>query len=173
MADVILRTVLVWLGLTLLFRMAGRRTLGELSAVDLIPLLIVGDIVAPALIGDDNSLAAAFVVVGTLVLLGVGYSFAYRVAPRLVRAVEGTPTVLVREGEPVEAMLRRSRVELDDVLAAARQDGIADLSGVRYAILEVDGRISVIPREGDGGGGMAGGGERGGREGQERQGLGG
>lgn len=155
MAEIVLRTAVVWLGLTLLFRMAGRRTLGELSAVDLIPLLIVGDMVQSALIGEDQSLTTAFVVVGTLMLLGVGYSFAYRVAPRLMRAIEGTPTVLVRDGAPVEAMMRRARVELDDVLAAARQDGIPDLSGVRYAILEVDGRISVIPREGTGRAGSA------------------
>ena len=147
MSELILRTALVWLGLLVLLRLSGRRTLGEMSAVDLIVLLVIGDIVQQALTSGDQSLAGGFVVVCTLLLLNVGYAFLNQWLPRAVQALEGTPTLLVADGSPVEGNLRRSRVALDDVLAAGRRIGVADLPGIRYAVLELDGTINVIPAD--------------------------
>jgi len=141
-SELVLRTALAWLGLLVLVRLSGRRTLGEMSAVDLIALLIIGDVVTQGLNSADQSLAGGFVVVMTLLLLNVGYSYVLRWLPSL----EGAPTLLVREGEPLARNLRRARVDLADVLASARRVGVPDLSGVRYAVLEVDGTINVVPR---------------------------
>ena len=145
MIETILRAALTWAGLMVLLRLSGRRTLGEMSPADFVVLLIIGDMVQQGLLGDDASLTSGFVVVTTLLLLTVLYATAKSRWPGLMRPVEGVPTVLVREGVPDHARLRGSRVALDDVMEAARQNGIADLREVRYAILETNGRISIIP----------------------------
>ena len=145
-SDLILRTALIWVGLLLLLRASGRRTMGEMSPTDFIVLLIVGDVVTQALNSSDRSLTGAMVVVVTLLLLNVLYAYAGRLLPGMTRSVEGTPTLLVRDGCTIERNLAQSRITKDDILAAARREGIADLSEVRYAVLEVDGIISIIPR---------------------------
>ncbi|UFN50044.1 DUF421 domain-containing protein [Roseomonas sp. OT10] len=146
MIETVLRAALTWAGLMVLLRLSGRRTLGEMSPADFVVLLIIGDMVQQGLLGDDASLTSGFVVVTTLLLLTVLYATAKARWPGLTRPMEGVPTVLVREGVPDLGRLRRSRVALDDVLEAARQNGIAELGGVRWAILETSGRISIIPR---------------------------
>ena len=145
MTAIVLRTALVWLGLLVLLRLSGRRTLGEMSPVDLVVLLLASEMLQPALLGEDASLTSAFVVILTLLLLSVLYAYAKVWWPWFGPALEGAPTLLVINGEPDRAALRRSRVELDDVMAAARQNGVAEVEAVRYAVLETDGRISIIP----------------------------
>ena len=58
--------------------------------------------------------------------------------------IEGVPIVLVRDGEPIDAALRLEHMPLEEVLEAARQQGVGDLAEIRYAVLEVSGRISII-----------------------------
>lgn len=147
MIDTIFRTAFVWIGLLVVFRLSGRRTLGELSAVDFIALLISGELVQQALLRDDQSVTGTFLVVVTLMLLSVGFSLLKQRVPGVGRLLEGVPTLLVRDGVPEVERMRRARVDLDDLLAAARQSGVAELGGVRYAVLETDGRISIVPME--------------------------
>jgi len=146
--ETILRTGLAWLGLLVLIRISGRRTLGEMSPVDLVVLLITGDMIQQGLLDDDASLTSGFVVVTTLLLLSVLYASAKSRWPRLALAVEGVPTVLVRDGVPDERQMRASRVVMDDVMEAARKNGVAELEEVRFALLETGGAISIIPRKG-------------------------
>lgn len=145
MTETILRTALAWLGLVILIRLSGRRTLGEMSPVDFIVLLIMGDMIQQSLLGEDFSMTSAFVVVVTLLLLTVSYAWAKSRWPRLTRAVEGVPTVLVRNGVPDEAQMRAARVGMDEVMEAARKNGLIDLGEVRFAVLETGGEISIIP----------------------------
>nr|WP_280854828.1 YetF domain-containing protein [Pararoseomonas indoligenes] len=90
-------------------------------------------------------MTSGFVVVVTLLLLIVGYAGAKSRWPRLVRAVEGVPTVLVRNGVPDEAQMRAARVGMDEVMEAARRNGLVELREVRFAVLETGGEISIIP----------------------------
>ncbi|MFT8243143.1 DUF421 domain-containing protein [Roseomonas sp. BN140053] len=145
MTEMILRAALVWLGLLVLLRLSGRRTLGQMSPVDLVVLLLASEMLQPALLGEDNSLTSAFLVIVTLMLLSVLYALVQNRWPRLGRVLEGAPTLLVRDGQPDHAALRRARVSLDDVMASARGSGIAEVAAVRFAVLETDGRISIIP----------------------------
>nr|WP_282571755.1 YetF domain-containing protein [Roseomonas acroporae] len=102
-----------------------------------------------SLLDEDASLTSAFVVILTLLLLSIAYAWLRgRLPARLAGALEGVPTVLVRDGVPDEHRLRRSRVTLDDVLEAGRRSGVADLAGIRFAVLETGGTISIIPNAG-------------------------
>ncbi|WP_052401663.1 DUF421 domain-containing protein [Muricoccus aerilatus] len=146
MIDIIFRTAIAWLGLTILLRLSGRRTLGEMSAVDLVVLLITGDMIQQSLLGDDASLTSGFVVIITLLTLTMAYAKAKAVWPGAARHFEGVPTVLIRNGKPDERQMANSRVAMDEILEAARLQGITEPEEIRFALLEVSGQISIIPR---------------------------
>lgn len=147
MTELILRTAAVWVVLTLLFRVAGRRTMGELSPVEFVVLLVADGLVQEGLLGEDGSLTSGVLIIVVL-LLTVGYSLLKLRVPAVSRVLEGVPTLLVRDGAPIPDRLRRSRVGLEDLLQVARENGVAELRGVRYAVLETDGRISIVPMVG-------------------------
>jgi uncharacterized membrane protein YcaP (DUF421 family) len=103
-------------------------------------------VVQNALIGNDNSLGGGLV--GATVILSLNAVLAwltFRYKP-VDRVVEPTPTVLVRHGRILHESLRRERMNLHELRSALRHEGVVTLSHVRYAILEEDGRVSVIRR---------------------------
>lgn len=144
MSDVILRTIFAWVGLLVLFRVSGRRTIGEMSPVDLIAMLIIGNVLQDALLDEDTSLTGSFTVVVTLLLLGACYIEVINRWPALARRLEGVPMILVCDGTPDSKRLRQARVSLDDVMEAARQQGVMEIGDIRFAILENNGAISIV-----------------------------
>lgn len=145
----ILRPILMYLFLLLIFRLAGRRSLSEITTFDFVLLLIVGESTQQALLGDDFSLTNAFLVIATLIGLDIAFGAIKGKFPLLKKIVEGTPMVLVENGMPLRERMRRSRVELDDIMRAAREtQGLERVEDIKFAILEVSGGISIIPRKG-------------------------
>ena len=144
--DSVLKAVLIYFGLWALLRITGRRTMGELSAFDLILFLVIGGATQRALVGQDYSLTSALIIVSTLVGIDVVLSFLKRNSKLVSKIVEGVPMVVVDHGQPLADRLRRARITIDDVLQAARQThGLERLDQVKFAILEANGDISVIP----------------------------
>lgn len=143
--DSMLRGLTMYLFLLLVFRVAGKRSLARASSFDLILLLMIGGLVKEALVNGDRSLTNAMLLVLTLVGADAFLSRLKRRHRGLAAWLEGRPIVLVREGEPVKAVMDASRVDTRDVLAAAREQGLERLEQVRYAVLENTGKISIIP----------------------------
>jgi len=142
--DLVLRTTFVFLLVMLITRTIGRRELGTLAPFDLILLVVVGDLVQQGVTQSDYSLTGTLIVLSTLAVLIVATSYASFRSPRIQRVFEGEPIVLVEHGELVEANMRRQRMTADELAAEARLQGIAALSGVRFAVLETSGEISFI-----------------------------
>jgi uncharacterized membrane protein YcaP (DUF421 family) len=144
--DIVLRAVVVFAFLMTLTRVIGRRELSSLQPFDLILLIILGDAVQQGLTQDDYSLTGALLAVGTIALLQVFVSWVSYRFPRTRRLIEGTPIIVVQDGEPIERNLKRERIELADVAEEARQQGIAHLGDVKWAVLETTGKISFIKK---------------------------
>lgn len=143
----VLRAVIVYLLVLLVLRLGGKRTLSEMTTFDLAVLLILSEAVQPALVGEDSTLTNAALTVFTLVGVDVLLGILKNKFPTLDRWLDDMPTVLVRDGTPITDALERSRVNIDDIMEAARhQHGLAHFADVRYAVLERTGGISVIPR---------------------------
>jgi uncharacterized membrane protein YcaP (DUF421 family) len=146
--EIFLRTVVVYVAVLGLLRLAGKRELGQMSAADLVVILVIANAVQNAMNGGDNSLTGGIVAAATLV--GMNYflgRFGRRV-PFIGHFVVENPTLLLQDGKVIEDHLEREHVEEDEIAMAAREHGISDLRDVSAAILEVDGSISIIPREG-------------------------
>lgn len=144
----VLKTIILYFVLMLLLRtIAGRRTMGEMTAFDLLLLLIVGDITQEFLVGDDASLTGVVLVIGTFVMIDVALSILKRRFDLLSHWIDGVPTVLCQNGEFDEEALRKARVKEDDILAAAREyQGIDRREDIKLAMLEANGKISIVPR---------------------------
>lgn len=146
--ETVLRGAAVYAVLLVIIRLSGRRTLAQMTAFDLVLILIVAETTQQALLGDDFSITNAVVLIVTLFALDIGLSYVKERWPTAEKVLDGRPTVLVVDGQPVERALRKARVAIEDVLEAARtQQGLQRLDQVRYAVLEIGGGISIVPKE--------------------------
>jgi uncharacterized membrane protein YcaP (DUF421 family) len=142
--DIVARAVVVFAFLLVLTRVIGRRELSSLQPFDLILLIIVGDAVQQGLTQDDYSLTGAVLAVGTIAVLQVFISWLGYRFPRTRPVLEGTPIIILQDGVLIEDNLKRERLDPDEVAEAARLEGIAHLSEVKWAVLETTGKISFI-----------------------------
>lgn len=144
---IVINAALVYFFLMIILRVSGRRTMAHLSSFDFVLLLIISELVQGVLIGDDPSLTTAIIAITTLITLDVLLSLVKRHFPVVDRVIEGVPLVIVRQGQLMQDYARRARVDLNDVLMVARESqGLASLDEIEYAILETNGKISIIPR---------------------------
>jgi uncharacterized membrane protein YcaP (DUF421 family) len=145
--DSVLRGAAVYLMLLVVFRLAGRRTLGQMTNFDFVLLLIISEATQNAMIGDDYSVTNGMLVVLTLVGMNVLLSHVKQWSRVAEVWLDGTPTVIVEQGEPKTEIMKRERVDEEDVLAAARErQGLERMEQIKYAVLETSGGISIIPR---------------------------
>lgn len=145
--ETVIRATLIYFIMLVIFRLSGKRTLSELTAFDFILLLFISEALQNALTGNDPSLTAALLVVLTLIGLDVLLSFIKQRFPAIERYVDGLPIILVEDGQCHHERMRRSRVDEDDILAAARiGQGLERLDQIKYAVLERSGGISIVPK---------------------------
>ena len=142
----VLRGVCVYIILLVVVRLSGRRSLSEMTAFDFVLILIIAETTQQALLGDDFSITNAAILILTLFTVDILLSLLKGKAPWLRKAIDGTTTVLVNRGQIDERAMRRARVGLDEVLEAAREkQGLQRLDQIRFAVLEQDGGISIVP----------------------------
>ena len=144
--DIVLRAAIAFVFVFLLLRVIGRRELSALEPFDLILLVVIGDLVQQGVTQNDMSLTGLFLAVGTFSLLAVlssWLSFRFKAARKVL---EAAPLVVIEHGKPLERNMRMERLTLDEVAAAARQQKIASLDDVEWAIVEGGGQLSFIPK---------------------------
>jgi uncharacterized membrane protein YcaP (DUF421 family) len=144
MGEHIVRGVAVYVFLFLLFRFVGKKHVGELAPFDLLVLLILSETVQNSLVGDDTSLIGGLISAMTLVVCAYGISFLTTHSKLAERLIEGTPKILVRHGRRRPAEMVKQRISNSELTEALRHQGCASISRVRAAILENDGRITVL-----------------------------
>jgi uncharacterized membrane protein YcaP (DUF421 family) len=144
--DIVLRAVFIFVFLYVLMRMIGRRELSSLEPFDLILIIVLGDLVQQGLTQDDYSLTGAFLAIGTIAILQLTVSYANFRFPKLRPVLDGEPIVVVQDGTPIEKNLKRERVTIEDLAAAARQQNIAKIEDVQWAVMETSGAISFIKK---------------------------
>jgi uncharacterized membrane protein YcaP (DUF421 family) len=142
---VIVRTLLVYAGVFIGLRLAGKRELGQMTVFDLAVVLLISNAVQNSMVGLDFSVQGGLLAALTLLAIN-------RVVAELRlrgglwgRLIEGTPTVLVEDGQAIEPHLRKEGLEHQELQMVVREHGIEDLREVRLAVLETDGSISIVP----------------------------
>ena len=145
--DAVLRGLFVYLFLLLMFRIAGRRTVGEMTSFDFVLLLIISEAAQNAMTGNDYSVTNGVLVITTLVGLDILFTLWKHHSGFVERWLDGLPMILVDNGRPITHLMDRARVDVEDILASARESqGLERMDQIKYAVLEVGGGISVIPK---------------------------
>jgi uncharacterized membrane protein YcaP (DUF421 family) len=145
--DIVARTVVIFFFILVVTRAVGRRELSSLEPFDLILLVVIGDLVQQGVTQSDYSMTGAIVVVSTIALLTVAMSYLSFRFRRLRPVLEGEPLVLLEDGRPIERNLRRERITIEELAAAAREQEIGSLAAVHLAVLETSGRISFLKQD--------------------------
>ena len=141
--DIVLRALVVFVFLWAITRLVGRATLGELSSFELILFVCMGDLIAQGVTQQDYSMTGAMLAIGTMALLTITMAVVNaRWGPS--RVTHGVPVVIVSDGEPVLETMKQERLSYRDLMAAARGEGLTDITEVRLAVLESNGQISFL-----------------------------
>ena len=147
LAEVVLRTAVIYFALLIGLRVAGKRELGQMTAFDLVVLLVIANSVQNAMVGDNASLTGGLAAAATLLIVNWVIGQVSLRSPAVRERLRGVPTLLVHDGVVLREHLRREGVDREEVLQALREHGVDDIKKVKAAVLEVDGTISVIPAE--------------------------
>jgi uncharacterized membrane protein YcaP (DUF421 family) len=142
--EIVIRATVVFFGLFLLTRGLRKRALAELAPFEMLLLVVLGDIVQQGVTQEDYSVTGAVLAAGTFGFWVTVMTWGTWRSQRVRRMVDGVPIVLVQDGQPIEAALRLEHMPIEEILEAARQEGIDDLARIRLAVLEPSGRISII-----------------------------
>src|SRR4028118_360895 len=146
--DAVLRASAIYFFLLLIFRLSGKRSIAQITTFDLILLLIISEATQQALLGQDFSLTNAFLVIVTLVGIDIGLSLLKQRSPRIEKILEDEPLIIVEDGRPLLDRMKKVRVDEEDVLIAARiLQGLERMDQIKYAVLERNGGISIIPKQ--------------------------
>ena len=147
-SELIIRAVVIYFALFALLRFVGKKHVGELAPFDFLVLLILSETVSNALSGEDKSLIGGLISAATLIALVMAVSFVSWRSKKVERFLEGVPNILVRHGTRREEVMAQQQVTISELLEAMRRNGCTNIADVRAAVLENDGKISIIMREG-------------------------
>lgn len=143
----VVRGLAVYLFVFVVFRILGKRSLAEVTTFDFVLLLIISETTTDALIGEDYSLMGCFIMVCTLVATDFVFSKLKEKFNWFATVADGAPLVIVDNGVPLKQRMEKGKVDESDVMESARMlHGIQRMEQVKYAVLERDGSISIIPK---------------------------
>lgn len=147
MESVIIRSTIIYFFIFLVLRMAGKRTLSEMTTFDLVLVLIISEATQQALLNDDKSIMGGMLAILTLVFLDVVLGLLSARSKIFDKVVNGVPMLLIHNGTMYPDRMKRSRIQEDDILEAARKlHGLESINEIKTAVLEKDGSISIIPK---------------------------
>ncbi|RYD42570.1 MAG: DUF421 domain-containing protein [Sphingomonadales bacterium] len=145
--DIVLRATVMFFILFLLVRLLGKRELGQMTPFEFVVLVVLGDLIQQGVTHNDFSLTGATLAICTFAFWALVLSWTAYLYPRAKNLLEGTPRVVVRDGEIVTENLRRDRLTRDEILSEMRLAGIGRISDVAWAILEPQGKMSFIRKD--------------------------
>lgn len=136
----------MYLFLLIIFRMMGKRTLNEATTFDLVLLLIISEVTQQGLVGEDFSITTSVVLICTLMGLDIIFTWFKKRYAGFRRIVEGVPLIIVDNGKPLKGRMHNADVDEEDIMHAARSNcGLERMDEIKYAVLEKDGSITIIP----------------------------
>ena len=140
------RTVIIYAILTLLMRLMGKRQLGELDVGELVITILLSEIASLPITNPEKSMLHAIIPITTLAVLEILTSFLILKFPPIKKILASKPSIIIAHGRLDKKAMRRVRISIEDLVSQIRQNGIFDLDEVDYAILEENGKMSIIPK---------------------------
>ena len=146
MVTIFARTIIIYLLLMCAMRLTGKRQIGELELSDLVITFLISEIASLPITDNLIPLSHAVIPIITLVAFEVLTSFLVVHFPAFKNIVSARPTVLINKGKTDRRAMLAARISVDELISEMRQKGITDISEVEYAILEQNGKLTVIQK---------------------------
>jgi uncharacterized membrane protein YcaP (DUF421 family) len=144
LGGILVRTTCIYALVLLGVRLTGKREVGQMTPFDLVLLLLLSNAVQNAMTGPDTSLAGGAVAALTLLVLNYAVAEWSGANRRFRKLVQGSPSLLIHNGELVLPHLAKEHVTVDEIQRACREHGISGVTEVALGVLEVDGSISLL-----------------------------
>ena len=144
MASILIRTAIIYIFLSIVMKLTGKRQLGELEVEELISTFLISEIAVFPIDDPDIPVLNAIIPIILIVSFEILLSFIKNKSSRLKRVIDGRAIYIIYKGRLLEHVLRENRISIEELLCAARQNGIGNISDIRYAIIEPNGKISVL-----------------------------
>ena len=145
MSVVFIRVIILYALIVAAMRVMGKRQLGELEPTELVMAMIISDLAAVPMQDMGIPLLTGIIPIITLVCLSLILSEASVMSIRFRRLMSGSSSILIDRGQINQHEMRRNRLTVDELLESLRLQGVLDISVVKYAVLESNGQLSVIP----------------------------
>ncbi len=142
--QIVLRSAIVYFVVLVGVRLSGKREVGQMTPFDLVLLLLLSNSVQNAMTGPDTSVTGGVAAAGTLFGLNMLVAEYAGVNRRFRKFVQGSPSLLIHDGQIISAHMAKEHVSVDELERAMREHGIASVKDVSLGVLEVDGSISFL-----------------------------
>ncbi|HET7628344.1 MAG TPA: DUF421 domain-containing protein [Bacillales bacterium] len=140
---VVLRIVFLYFLLLIVFRVMGKREIGQLSILDFVILIMIGELAVFSIEDPKTPMLRSILSIGVLGALQVALSYLSLKNQKIRRYTDGTPTTIIDKGKIDEEEMRRQRYNFNDLLVQLRENKVRDISDVEFAVLEPTGKLSV------------------------------
>ncbi|GAC1549475.1 MAG: DUF421 domain-containing protein [Herpetosiphon sp.] len=141
------KTAIVYVFLVVGLRVMGKRELGQMNIYDLVLIIVLANAVQNAMVGDDTTLLGGITAAVTLLVLNRLFGLLLASSPKLERRMVGDPVLILNDGHLLPDRLQREGITREQVQEALREHGLTEFKQARLCVLEVDGTISVVPRD--------------------------
>lgn len=145
--NICIRTILVLIILFFITKMMGKKQISELNFFDYVVGITIGSIAADISLDIEKNMIAGIVALFIYGFISYIISFVSIKSILARRFFIGVPTVLVEKGKIIESGLKKSKIDVNDLLMEARENGYFNLDEIDYALMEVNGNISFLPKE--------------------------
>ena len=146
MITIFIRTIIIYILLTIIMRIMGKRQLGELDVGELVITILLSEIASLPITNPEKSMADAAIPIATLALLEILTSTLILKNAKIKKILSSKPSILIAHGKVDKGAMKKVRISIEDLISQIRQNGIYDLEEVDYAILEENGKMSIIPK---------------------------
>ncbi|RFU71608.1 DUF421 domain-containing protein [Peribacillus saganii] len=143
----VLRTIFMYFIILLIFRLMGKREIGEVSILDLVVFVMIAEMAVVAIEDRSRNISEALLPMFVLLVIQVGMAMLSIKSQKFREMVDGKPSLIINHGKIDEKVMKQQRYNFDDLLVQLREKGIIHLSDVEFAILEPSGKLSVIKKD--------------------------
>lgn len=145
--EIVVRATVIYWFLWLVVRGTGKRSLAELTPLEMLMIVVLGDFVQQGVTQEDMSITGAMIAVSVFVVWTMASDFLSRRSVAASKWLGGSPVIVLEAGQPIDERLKQERLTLAELQEAARIHGYANLAELEWAILETDGQFAFVPRD--------------------------
>lgn len=142
--NTVLNAAILYIFVIVAMRVLGKKEVGQLSIADLVFVMLISEIVGDIMRASEDTIWGALIAVVTIMIINKVLEVALYKSKKFNRIMEGSPAVLIRHGKPNKKEMDKNKVSIEELEQIGREHGKGDISEIALAILEVDGKVSIL-----------------------------